>query len=118
MSLLKDYSKTNWRPSYYAMFLPEMRQIAIDHGYTMAIHGSMSRDMDIVMVPWIEKPKPVEEMIDNLLKAAGGVMHDVHISEIGEKPHGRVVYTLAIASDRFFDVSVMPVLNGHSSTPA
>jgi len=115
MSLLKDYTETNWRPSYYAMFLPEMRKIAIQHGYTMALHGSMGRDMDIVMIPWIENPKPIDEMIDKLCEAAGGCMHDVHISKVGDKPHGRIVYTLAIAADRFFDVSVMPIINGNKT---
>lgn len=107
----KDYSQTNPRPQFYACHLAELRQIAIDHGYTLAIHGSMLRDLDLIAVAWIDKPKPHAEMIDKMLESIGGIMTDAHLPKPNEKPHGRLVYTLLIWGNWFLDISVIPPNN-------
>lgn len=104
----KCYSETNPKATFYACLLPELRQIAIDHGYTLAIHGSMARDMDLIAIAWVETPKDHDVMVDKMLKAIGGTMFKSHLPVIGEKPHGRLCYTLSILGDWFIDLSVIP----------
>ena len=47
----------------YAMFYEQLKLIAKEYGYALLIHGSMNRDLDLVAVPWIDNPKPEENMI-------------------------------------------------------
>jgi len=107
----KNYTKTNPRASFYACLLPELRQIAIEHGYTLAIHGSMARDLDLIAVPWADQVKSHELMVDKMLQAIGGTIFGPMLPRIGEKPHGRIVYTLSILADWFIDLSVFPPVN-------
>jgi hypothetical protein len=104
----KDYKETNPRASFYACLLPELRQIAIDHGYTLAIHGSMARDLDLIAVPWAEQVQDHEIMVDKMLQAIGGTIFGAMLPQPGDKPHGRIVYTLSILGDWFIDLSVIP----------
>lgn len=106
--IIKNYTQTNWRPSYYAIFYPQLREIAIEHGYTLAIHGSMGRDMDLIAVAWADEVKPHYDMILKMCELVGGIMTTDHLPQLNEKPHGRLSYTIPIIMDRFIDISVIP----------
>jgi hypothetical protein len=41
--------------SVWLVFRKRMREEARRLGYTLAVHGSMKRDIDLVAVPWIQK---------------------------------------------------------------
>lgn len=43
-----------------------MQEIARELGYNLIIHGSISRDMDLVAIPWVDEPKPEIELIKAL----------------------------------------------------
>lgn len=104
----KDYSKTNPKASFYACLYPELRNIALEHGYALAIHGSMARDLDLIAVAWQEKTEFHGIMIDEMCKAIGGTLFKSLEPKLDEKPHGRIVYTLCILGDWFIDISVIP----------
>jgi hypothetical protein len=75
--------------------LPAMRETARFHGYAIAVHGSLKRDIDLVAVPWTEHAVPPDELVRCLRGAVGGVLGNcLQIGEPGHKPHGRVAYTL------------------------
>ena len=108
----KDYSKTNIRPSFYALFYPKFREIAVQSGYAIAIHGSMASDMDLIAVAWTTDAIPAEELANKICEAGAGTMYDsLHPSVTAKKPHGRVVYTISIFADWYFDLSIMGPIN-------
>lgn len=48
---------------YYLSLLPDIRRIAREHGYAVGLHGSVQRDLDLIIVPWIKKPKKPESLV-------------------------------------------------------
>jgi len=40
--------------AFYAVVYPTLRDVAKLHGYALAIHGTMTRDFDLVAIPWTE----------------------------------------------------------------
>jgi len=106
---MKDKSEvvTNGRAVFYTVLWENFRQAALELGWTLALHGSMASDMDIIGVPWIEEAKPVSELIKALSACVGNtIWADSHFEKHIGKPHGRVVYTLAIFTDYYIDLSV------------
>lgn len=51
------------KPRFYAVMLQPMMELAREHGYNLLINGSLSRDLDIVIVPWSENPSSHIELI-------------------------------------------------------
>lgn len=75
--------------------LPRVREAAHFHGYAVAVHGSLKRDIDLIAVPWTEQAVPPAELVGYIKGAIGGVLGNcLQIGEPGLKPHGRMAYTL------------------------
>ena len=101
----------NWVPLMYVTFYGIMRDIAQEHGYALAVHGSCVRDFDVVLIPWIEEPKPVYDLLLAWAKAIeSDVEHVVPYQSMKEKPHGRIAYTMQVGAGGYIDVSVMPTI--------
>ena len=64
---------THIRPGLYAMYFEYMKQIAKEYGYNLVIHGSMNRDLDLIAIPWIDKPRPEQAMIKEFQEYLTGV---------------------------------------------
>lgn len=98
----------------YAQMLPKIKAAAKSLGYALAIHGTMTRDLDILAVPWIEEAKSPKELVDAIQQAVGGyVIGDLadrgKISEEPTKqPHGRLSWNICWGGKPFIDLSVMP----------
>ena len=103
---------------FYAIILPRLQEVARSHGYAIAIHGSMIRDMDILATPWIEGASPTKVFLQAMCEEAGGFVPTVSPDDpckIGEcilsdgeaKPHGRVAYTIAWPGRAFIDLSIV-----------
>ena len=90
--------------------LPDIRLIARDCGYAIAIHGNIKRDIDLIAVPWIEKAKSAEELIERIEKK----INWFHTSENPtNKPHGRKAWVLVTHGVRtYIDLSVLERKNG------
>lgn len=91
----------------YARFLSKARCTAKMDGYALAIHGSFTRDLDVIAVPWVEKPKAAEAFVRHITHRTGMLIH--HPMQLRE--HGRMVWTLHFpdfGDPRFIDFSVMP----------
>lgn len=101
--------KTNGRAVFYAVLWPDFRRAALDCGYALALHGSMSSDMDMIAVPWTEDAKSQDELVRAISDCIGAtIWKDRHTIAFTEKPHGRTVYTLSIMGDYYIDLSVTP----------
>ena len=118
-----------WVPMMYVTFFGIFQGIAKDHGYALAVHGSCVHDFDLILVPWIENPKPVIEVLTKWSEYVGGIKTDdgLPYQTKCEKPHGRTAYTMQIGGGGYVDVSVIPTdedrakalrtTNGMGATP-
>ena len=104
----KEDIKTNGRAVFYAVLYESFRKVAIDLGYTLALHGSMSKDMDLIAVAWTEEAKPVKSLIEAISNEIGDTVWKEHHFISEEKPHGRIAYTLSIMGEYFIDLSIIP----------
>ena len=105
----RDELNLDGRSAFYAMMLNKIKEKAADLGYTIAVHGTMVRDMDLIAVAWVEDARPHEELVEAISKLTEPtVWKDFHFKEMTNKPHGRIVYTLSIYSDWFIDLSIIP----------
>jgi len=104
----REHIVTNGKAAFYASIWPDLRDAAMDCGWALGLHGSLSKDMDIMAMPWVEGAKPVEEMI----KALSGCFTESrfaeqHLVPKTGKPNGRVVYTMSIWADFYLDINII-----------
>jgi len=110
---MKDRNELNLdgRSAFYTMMFNKMKEKAADLGYTLTVHGSMMRDMDLIAIPWVDDAKSHEELVTEISKVIEPtVWKKYHFKERANKPHGRVVYTMSIYSDWFIDLSIMSLI--------
>ncbi len=107
------------RAAAYAALYPLLVAVARSHGYALAIHGSLTRDFDLIAVPWVETASEPLTLIKALKKKTRTVVSHDEFDHIGpqdcnptQKPHGRVAYSLHITNHGMYggylDISVMP----------
>ena len=109
------------RAAAYAAIYPMLVAIAKRHGYALGIHGSMTRDFDLVAIPWIEEASEPVKLMRAIKRATRTVFtHEAfdHIEKDGkptQKPHGRIAYSLHLTNSGMYggylDISVMPKTN-------
>ncbi len=106
------------RAAAYVCVYPMLLEIAKQHGYSLAIHGSMHRDMDLVAIPWTEEATDAHTLIKAFKEATDTVITSKEWDRLvpefdpSKKPHGRVAYSLHCTEEgmfgAYFDISVMP----------
>lgn len=105
MSKTADQIKPNYSPIYAAALYPELCKIFQKHGWALAVHGSLARDLDLVAVPWTPVVSEPAVVVDE-------VTTTFWIRRIGEftlKEHGRICLTLSIGHGHCsIDLSFMP----------
>ena len=87
-----------------------IRAMAWQEGYAIGLHGSFTRDLDLIAVPWSENVCEPAHLIRRILAATGLKSQQ---DNPGVKPHGRLVWTLLFPGFndvRWVDLSVMPRL--------
>jgi hypothetical protein len=98
----------------YAAIYHGLAEIARQHGYALAIHGSLQTDLDLIAVPWIEEVSGAQELVEALrlhCNACMGVDGKVPIAEM--KPHGRIAWNLYMIAGAKVDLSVLPMGDHH-----
>lgn len=111
----------------YEVLLAPLRAVARSHGYALAVHGSLARDIDLIAVPW----RPDVSAADVLVEAIRAAAEDVtgHPAYIRNDPtadprdftrrnpepkfHGRLGWSIFVKRRRggyavYLDLSVMP----------
>jgi len=101
-------------PTYVALY-PILSEIAQSFGYALAIHGSVSRDFDLVAIPWIEDAGDPEQLIRDIAAAMSYTMDTtITIDRLfkapytEEKPHGRRSWAIPLEGGAVLDISIMP----------
>lgn len=111
--LSDEMKEPNYAPMYVALY-PELAKLTREHGYALAVHGSLGRDMDLVCIPWVEMPSEPDAVVT-------AITNKFAIRAVGGPPtmksHGREAWTISIGfGECFIDLSFMPRVppkNGH-----
>ena len=101
--------KPTFAPPYVALF-PQLSEIARECGYSLTVHGSVQRDLDLVAIPWTYDAQPAEELVQRFGKYLR-VFEDIFGTALHgpeEKPHGRRAWLFATCFGSAIDLSVMP----------
>ena len=92
----------------YARAYTKARLIAWSEGYALMMHGSFTRDLDLLAIPWEDRATDPDHLVKRIAIATG--LHVVGKPPT-KKPHGRLSWTLIFPEfedPRFIDLSVMP----------
>ncbi len=94
----------SYAPMYCAMY-PRLAEITREHGYALAVHGTLQRDMDLICIPWIEAPRDPADVVK-------AITEEFYIRTVGEPDtthHGRERWTITVGfGECFIDLSFMP----------
>lgn len=110
----------------YAALLPELQRVAREHGYALAVHGSMATDLDLIAAPWTPEATDAETLAEAMREHLHGHFPPAS-RKVGEtwtivpnpedKPHGRRAWSIhcspsetPVHSPCYIDLSVMPRL--------
>ena len=92
------------RPKLYAGFIYRITEVARGLGYAAAMHGSLTKDLDVLCVPWVEDAKTPIRLVAAIAIACGARLLD----NATRRPHGRTSYTLILDEyNSYLDVSVV-----------
>lgn len=104
----REHVTCNGKAAFYASIYDDLRNAAMDRGWALGLHGSLSSDMDIMAMPWTEDAKSEEEMIKALSDYfTDNPFKDNHTIPHYDKPNNRVVYTMLIWEDFYLDINVI-----------
>ena len=67
--------------AFHVPVLPAIRRAARDVGFGIGLHGSMRRDLDLIVVPWVENHATPDELAATIQKAACGLSNAVRLRE-------------------------------------
>lgn len=106
--------------SFYAKLMPLLVKRAREHGYALAVHGSMATDLDLVAAPWTEDAVDAETLVESICELVGGKINRWGSEDFcweacvspAEKPHGRRAWSIYLSdsfSGPYIDLSVMPL---------
>ena len=104
------------RPWAFAYLYDALVPVAREHGYALALHGSMTRDLDLIAVPWTEEASSANALIAAINEVADGYVipyamgNEVREGSVPEpKPHGRLAWAIHMKGQPYIDISVMPL---------
>jgi hypothetical protein len=93
---------------FYATIYEDLKRVAKECGWAVALHGSLNNDMDIMAMPWVEGAEPVEELIKGISDLfVDNPFHHMNGEPYKNKPNGRVVYTIHIFKDFYLDINII-----------
>lgn len=99
----------------YDRWIGPLREKARKLGYALGVHGSLSRDIDLIACPWTEDAASEAELAEELRVVVGGrYSWSMKGREFtlrgcpGHKPHGRLGWVINIDDGPYIDLSVMP----------
>lgn len=101
--------------SSFLQLIDVLRQNAKNNGYALAVHGSLLRDIDLIAVPWINRPKAPSTLHKSLFKLAKVLYKYAYTAKKPTlKPQGRVAWVIHLGNGTYIDLSVMSPKRGTS----
>jgi dissimilatory sulfite reductase (desulfoviridin) alpha/beta subunit len=116
-------------PPFYAVIYQKLCRIALRRGWALAIHGSVQRDIDLVLIPWVDDADHEDTVVEDIRLFIEGSYNDrarkrAEKKRLGDafkprhglahfavetKPHGRRAISIYIGYSAFYlDISIMP----------
>lgn len=98
----------------YARVFTQARIVAWQYGYACVMHGSFTRDLDLLMVPWEERAGDNHDQLLRLIASACNLAVPVDAARViqwTKKPYGRIACSLSFtgfADRRWVDISFVP----------
>jgi len=98
---------------FYACIYEMACKIARDHGYALAVHGSMGRDLDFIAIPWQEECSERNDLIRAMKDAFEWCKEDWPDERIEKdityRPHGRsgIVIMMDFQHTCYIDLSII-----------
>lgn len=92
-------------------FIEKVREVARECGYAVAVHGSRERDLDLIVVPWVENVIGPRHLVDALLERLPNLRlrtcEPALPTNPTRKPNGRIAWALSGApACQYLDLSV------------
>ena len=104
-----DEVKPNYAPFYAGALYPKLAEVFVQHGYALAVHGSMARDFDLIAIPWVECPAEPDVVIDAICGRFAIECYREDTNPV-QKPHGRLSYYVIVGFGTCgLDISFMPI---------
>jgi len=107
---MSEHRREKQRQVAYAVLYPRLVPVAKKHGYALALHGSMVRDLDVIAIPWVAKPSTHVELAAAIAKKLDAFKP----SKFTKRFHGRLACVITIpdvffndSKPFYFDLSVM-----------
>lgn len=105
----------------YEGLIPTIKRIARRCGYAAAIHGTLTRDCDVLAAPWTKQavlPVTLAARLHAAICRYPLSASSFRRQKTSEKPHGRIAYVLYVGCyyrgkkchALYVDLSVMPPL--------
>lgn len=85
-----------------------LREVARRHGYALAVHGSLSYDIDLLAVPWHAMATSPESLADAIQAAVKAISGTSKMEGPEKKPLGRLAWSFHMGGGPYVDLSVMP----------
>ena len=105
---------SNPKPMLYATMYTKLREIAAKCGYALAVHGSLSSDMDLIAVRWSENYESplylVERFIECIVNTSWHGNFYKDITDLTNPEHrysNQIHYAIPIVGDWFIDLTVI-----------
>lgn len=93
----------NFAPAYASIY-PVLAEICRNHGYALAVHGSMARDFDVVAIPWVDDAADPDIVVGDITDSLA-----LHLARDPDVvAHGRIRYAITMWGEGFVDLSFMP----------
>lgn len=107
--------KSTMAPFYVGIY-PILAEVARDHGYALAVHGTVARDFDLVAIPWTDEAVSADELMLALIERADYIRDPLILVDklfeeplMAQKPHGRVAWSIPLeGGSACLDISVLP----------
>lgn len=99
---------------YYHQHIGNIRKLAKEYGYAIGVHGSKSRDIDLIAVPWVESVQSPMKLAEAICELVGGTFSQSlqpGFSEKGcpgKKPHGRLGWCINFGDGVYIDLAIIP----------
>jgi hypothetical protein len=79
------------------------KDVARENGYALAVHGSETRDLDLIAVPWVDKCCSPFSLAVAIAEKLKWWLHN----DVTEKPHNRIAYLIYTHDHAHIDLSVI-----------
>lgn len=105
-------------PFYAAGLYVKLAKVFREHGYALAVHGSVNSDFDLIAVPWVEEAGDPADVVKIILsKFAFEKIPEQE--KATPKPHSRIAYKLHLSfGDCALDISFTARTGVYGNKPA